>query len=205
MFCKECGTENLNTDVTCKKCNFVINKNLPLNGSEKVKILSYFSILIATLFFGVLPILLIFVSIYIMRKDKKYNQLELMQKLFIIYFSLVSIGWIIFAFNVSVKDTGIVISIILAVLSLLMIIVSDILFFDILKKHEQWIIENGLFADSKNEKSFIEKTTEKIQSIKKEPINTANELLKWAELKERGLISEDEFQKAKEKIFEGKL
>ena len=38
-----------------------------------------------------------------------------------------------------------------------------------------------------------------------EPINTTDELLKWAELNEKGLISDDEFQKAKEKILEGKL
>jgi hypothetical protein len=46
---------------------------------------------------------------------------------------------------------------------------------------------------------------EKIQSIKTEPLNVADELLKWAELKEKGLISEDEFKKAKEKILDGKL
>lgn len=78
------------------------------------------------------------------------------------------------------------------------------LFFNILKRHEQWIIENGLFTDSRNEKSFIEKTTEKIQTIKKEPINITDELLKWAELKEKGLITEEEFKKAKEKILKEK-
>jgi len=30
MFCKECGTENLDTEVQCKKCKFVINSNLAL-------------------------------------------------------------------------------------------------------------------------------------------------------------------------------
>jgi hypothetical protein len=82
---------------------------------------------------------------------------------------------------------------------------SNTLFFNILKRHEQWIIENGLFADLKNEKSFIEKTTEKIQTIKKEPINVTDELLKWAELKEKGVINDEEFQKAKEKILKGKF
>ena len=84
-------------------------------------------------------------------------------------------------------------------------LISNILFFNILKKHGEWIINNGIFADYKGEKSFIEKTTEKIQTIKKEPTNTADELLKWAELKEKGLITDEEFQKGKEKILEGKL
>ena len=83
--------------------------------------------------------------------------------------------------------------------------ISNILFFNILKKHGEWIINNGIFADYKGEKSFIEKTTEKIQTIKKEPTNTADELLKWAELKEKGLVTDEEFQKAKEKILEGKI
>ena len=84
-------------------------------------------------------------------------------------------------------------------------LISNILFFNIIKKHEEWIINNGIFADFKDEKSFIEKTTEKIQTIQKESTNTADELLKWAELKEKGLITDEEFQKAKEKILEGKL
>lgn len=82
---------------------------------------------------------------------------------------------------------------------------STIIFFNILKKHEQWIIDNGLFADSKNEKSFFEKITQKIQFMKKEKTNIADELLKWAELKEKGLITDEEFKKAKEKILNGKL
>jgi uncharacterized membrane protein YvbJ len=42
MYCKECGTENLDTEVQCKKCNFVINSNLALNGTERVMVISYF-------------------------------------------------------------------------------------------------------------------------------------------------------------------
>ena len=83
--------------------------------------------------------------------------------------------------------------------------ISNILFFNILKRHEKWIVNNRIFADYKGEKSFIEKATEKIQTAKKEPINVADELLKWAELKEKGLITEDEFKKAKDKILKGIL
>ena len=36
-------------------------------------------------------------------------------------------------------------------------------------------------------------------------IEHIDELLKWAELKEKGLVTDEEFQKAKEKILEGKL
>lgn len=86
------------------------------------------------------------------------------------------------------------------ILSPILITLIDFLFFDVLKRHEKWIIENGLFSDFKNEKSIIEKTTEKIQSLKKEPQNSADELLKWAELKEKGVISNEEFQKIKENI-----
>ncbi len=81
---------------------------------------------------------------------------------------------------------------------------SDILYFNIIKRHEKWILNNGIFADYKGEKSFIEKTTEKIQTIKKESTNTSDELLKWAELKEKGLETYEEFQKGKEKILNGK-
>ena len=79
-------------------------------------------------------------------------------------------------------------------------------------RHEEWIINNGIFADFKGEKSFIEKTTEKIQTIQKESTNTADELLKWAELKEKGLINHykilpdlDWFEKAVEDFSNGDL
>lgn len=237
MFCKECGTENLDTEIECKKCNFIINSNLPLNGQERVYIIGFFVGLLITIFFGIIPIIICLILLFIIKKDKSMKILENGKKVFLGYLIILSIFLSSIAFlehsrysqnaeddyKEYLKDkngyslnnsenskfqsnlalaTGFIA---VPVCTYIIYFLSNFLFFKILKRHENWIIENGLFADSKNEKSFIEKTTEKIQAIKKEPVNNVDEILKWAELKEKGLITEEEFIKAKEKILEGKL
>ena len=207
MFCKECGTENLDTQVMCKKCKTIINSNLPLSGTERVMISSFLFLLVASSFFFGLGIILAFIYLaffYISKKDKNIKYLYNVKKISLIYiFTLLVISII----TALIKGDDNVTEIILIVLFTNSIIyfLSDILYFNIIKRHEKWILNNGIFADFKGEKSFIEKTTEKIQTIKKESTNTADELLKWAELKEKGLITDEEFQKGKEKILNGKI
>ena len=207
MFCKECGTENFDTQVECIKCKTLINSNLPLDGTERVMIGSFLFILVASsLFFG-FGIILTFIYLtffYISKKDKNIKYLYNVKKISLIYiFTLLVISII----TALIKGDDNVTEIILIVhfTNSIIYFLSDILYFNIIKRHEKWIIDNGLFTDYKGEKSFFEKTSEKIQTIKQEPKNLTDELLKWAELKEKGLITDEEFQKAKEKILEGKL
>ena len=207
MFCKECGTENIDTKIECIKCKTIINTNLPLSGTERVMISSFLFLLVASSFFFGFGIILTFIYLaffYISKKDKKIKYLYNVKKILLLYICTLLVISIITALavgdNYLTYDT-------LAILLTNSIIyfLSDILYFNIIKRHEKWILNNGIFADYKGEKSFIEKTTEKIQTIKKESTNTADELLKWAELKEKGLVTDEEFQKAKEKILEGKI
>ena len=161
-----------------------------INQNKKISVAAYFGILV-----------IIIASLYIMKKDKKFLPILKANKYIKIYLVVVTIIFItIGLINIKYME-GFLIIIVSLLLSPILIILIDFLFFDVLKRHEKWIIENGLFSDFKNEKSIIEKTTEKIQTIKKEPINITDELLKLAELKEKGLITEEEFQKAKEKIL----
>ena len=212
MFCKECGTENFDTQVECIKCKTLINSNLPLDGTERVMIGSFLFILVASsLFFG-FGIILTFIYLtffYISKKDKNIKYLYNVKKFLLIYISILFIIFII-SFIMMLESEGSVsdiigFSIVNFFINFTIYCLSNILYFNIIKKHEKWILNNGLFADYKDEKSFIEKATEKIKIIKKESTNTADELLKWAELKEKGLITDEEFQKAKDKILKGIL
>ena len=219
MFCKECGTENIKTQVECMKCKTIINSNLPLDGTERIMIIGYFVGLVATIFFGIIPIIICLGLIFIIKKDKSIKSLESGKKIFLGYLILLGFILSISCFVVAqdyaeysserylryARNYYILGLIVIPLGVNLIYLISNILFFNIIKKHEEWIINNGIFADFKDEKSFIEKTTEKMQTIQKESTNTADELLKWAELKEKGLITDEEFQKAKEKILEGKL
>ncbi|WP_141051977.1 SHOCT domain-containing protein [Aliarcobacter cryaerophilus] len=207
MFCKECGTENIDTKIECIKCKTIINTNLPLSGTERVMISSFLFLLVASSFFFGLGIILTFIYLaffYISKKDKKIKYLYNVKKILLLYICTLLVISIITA--LAVGDNGVTYTTLTILLTNSIIyFLSDILYFNIIKRHEKWILNNGIFADYKGEKSFIEKTTEKIQTIKKESTNTADELLKWAELKEKGLVTDEEFQKAKEKILEGKL
>ncbi|MGJ0333070.1 SHOCT domain-containing protein [Aliarcobacter cryaerophilus] len=207
MFCKECGTENIDTKIECIKCKTIINTNLPLSGTERVMISSFLFLLVASSFFFGLGIILTFIYLaffYISKKDKKIKYLYNVKKILLLYICTLLVISIITALAVGDNDVTYITLTILLTNSIIYFL-SDILYFNIIKRHEKWILNNGIFADYKGEKSFIEKTTEKIQTIKKESTNTADELLKWAELKEKGLVTDEEFQKAKEKILEGKL
>ena len=76
MFCKECGTENLDTEVECKKCKNIINTNLPLNGTERIMIIGFFTGLVSSIFFGILPIIICLGILFIIKKDKNIKILE---------------------------------------------------------------------------------------------------------------------------------
>ena len=207
MFCKECGTENIDTKIECIKCKTIINTNLPLSGTERVMISSFLFLLVASSFFFGLGIILTFIYLaffYISKKDKKIKYLYNVKKISLLYICTLLVISIIIA--LAVGDNYLTYNTLTILLTNSIIyFLSDILYFNIIKRHEKWIIDNGLFTDYKGEKSFFEKTSEKIQTIKQEPKNLTDELLKWAELKEKGLITDEEFQKAKEKILEGKL
>ena len=93
MFCKECGTENIDIQVECIKCKTIINSNLPLSGTERVMIIAFFGGLAATIFFGIIPIIICLGLIYIIKKDKSIKPLETAKKVFLGY--LVILGLII--------------------------------------------------------------------------------------------------------------
>lgn len=207
--------KNLDTDIKCKNCNLLINDNLPLNGSERTSIIISFLVFLTPPFWMV-GIIMIF-SFYIMKKDKKFNSIEISKYLIYPYlmFLMFLVAFVAFPKILpygTTENSELLLGIFVFCVGIFIaIMIFKILFFDILFNHQKWIINNGLFADSLNDKSIIEIATEKIQTIpkevikeeitNKESINSIDELLKWAELKEKGLITEEEFKKVKEKIL----
>ena len=219
MFCKECGTENLDTDIKCKNCNLLINDNLPLDGVERVKVVIVF-LLLLTPPLWIIGIIVI-ASLYIMKKDKNFNSVINAQKYINICLYLCMGANIIFFITVieilsftldNYYSYEVIFFFILWSLGFIISMwILNNFFFKILFNHQKWILDNNLFGDSPNDKSIVEIATEKIQMIpkevvkeeitNKESINSIDELLKWAELKEKGLITEEEFKKVKEKIL----
>ena len=85
------------------------------------------------------------------------------------------------------------------VVGLLMFIFNS-LFFRPLEEHKNWIIKNGIFSDEKDKKAD---STNIVGRDNLSSYSVADELLKWNDLLEKGLISKEEFTNAKAKLLHG--
>ena len=83
------------------------------------------------------------------------------------------------------------------------LIVVQVLFYSPLKKHREWVVVNGIFSTkSKSDNSAsIQSEVHIIKGEKLKQYSVADELMKWAKLKEDGHISEDEFNEARAKLL----
>jgi hypothetical protein len=79
----------------------------------------------------------------------------------------------------------------------------QVLFFNPLKSHSEWISVNGIFS-SKPKSAMPISTGAEVDIIKGEKLkkySVADELIKWAKLKEDGHITEEEFDEARTKLL----
>ena len=231
MYCNECGTENQDNSLRCNKCNvYLKSSDLPLTGGDRTKIISFFIFLILPyLWLGgsVLIILISLVGIYIMKKDKSFKSILNAMKYIKIYLIILGIAltnynYYKYAYLYSPntydengkmthkehKENLLTHSFIKLVFGLiatliavkLLMFVFNRLFFRPLEEHQNWVIINGIFADSKDSQ---ENSTSIIGRDKLSSFSISDELLKWNNLLEKGLISKEEFEKAKEKLMNG--
>lgn len=204
MFCKECGVENQDDSLNCKSCGvFLSTIDSPLNGGDRVKIVLYFVLWCMSLFFGIIPILISFISIYIMKKDKSFRAIDISKTVIDNYIVLVGIGIMIGGGSQlnSDKDVGVVFLVIGFTVLFALIPLLNYLYFSTLEKHKNWVVQNGIFADKQNEKSILLSVSEGIKNIKGQSCNIADELLKWGELQEKGIITQEEFEREKQKLL----
>lgn len=195
--------------------------NQPLNSGDQSKIL-IFTLLLAPLVVlgvGVIPALFIGFGIFMLKKHEDISHIETAVKNSKGYISLLFVGCILatiyfgstygnadhmsydgtYWFN---KDEFIA-SIIFSIIALAYLILVQVLFLKPLRTHSEWVEKNGIF--SSRPKSLGEKNnTSDVDIIKGEKLkqySVADELIKWARLKEDGHISEGEFNEARAKLL----
>ncbi|MCB4773468.1 MAG: SHOCT domain-containing protein [Sulfurovum sp.] len=230
MYCKECGAENQDDSLRCSKCNaYLKSSDSPLTGGDRVKIISFFAFLILPfVWFGgsVLIILIAIIALYIMKKDQSFTPIinaKKYMKAYLIVVSLLITLLISFVYydentgywhrddmkiegyekkiitqSAMITGGGIIIATPITVGFLMFIFNS--LFFRPLEEHKNWIIKNGIFSDEKNIKSG---STNIVGRDNLSSYSVADEMLKWNDLLEKGLISKEEFEKAKAKLLNG--
>jgi hypothetical protein len=184
----------------------------PLNSSDQGKIL-VFSLLMApsvVLLVGVIPTIFLACGIYMMKKNQDFSSIDTAVKYFkrylwlaIIIGVVVSVYWLGKWSDNSYYGDEFFVSLIALAIPFAYLIAVNTLFYSPLKEHSEWVAVNGIF--STKPKSAIKSNTEsEVNIIKGEKLkqySVADELMKWAKLKEDGHISDDEFNEARAKLL----
>lgn len=189
--------------------------NQPLNSGEQSKIL-IFSILLApaVLFIvGLIPALFLAFGIFMMKKHEDFSHVTTAVRNFRGYTLLFLLGSAVFAVYYTTTlneadswkrhDEEFILSLIVASICFAYLIAVTFLFLKPLANHESWVEINGIFSIKPRSANTAISTSEMdiIKGEKLKQYSVADELLKWAKLKEDGHISEDQFNEARSKLL----
>ncbi|MDP2407325.1 MAG: hypothetical protein U1D36_07525 [Hydrogenophaga sp.] len=191
-------------------------QNQPLSSSDQGKLLIFTLLLSPSVVFlvGAIPAIFLAFGLFMMKKNQDFSNIETAVTNFKGYVWFALIGCVLSAlywgnmyFNQEDRwhsyDDKFFISLMFAVVAFAYLIAVDFLFFKPLKVHSGWVSVNGIF--SSKSKSFNKPNAEtELNIIKGEKLkqySVADELLKWAKLKEDGHISQDDFNEARAKLL----
>ncbi|WP_084520727.1 SHOCT domain-containing protein [Thauera terpenica] len=189
--------------------------NQPLNSSDQSKILIFGLLMLPSIGFlvGVIPTLFLAFGIFMMKKNEDFSHVTTATRNFRGYVSLILVGCIISAAycatTLNAEDRWdrlgeeLIISLVFAGICIAYLVFVKHLFINPLSNHSEWIEVNGIFATKpKNPSNTV--ALGEVDIIKGEKLkqySVADELIKWAKLKEDGHISEEEFNEARRKLL----
>ena len=195
--------------------------NKPLSATEHLKIVIFIPLLIPSIFpalLGIIPVLFLAFGYYMMKKNSDFSSLEVSVKSATIYYKIV-VFLSLLAAAVSltlylIYDTErayyyseyfalFIVTSVTASSAFAYILALKHLYFIPLQNHSEWVVANGTFSNKpkKPVSDNLKASVDIIKSEKLKPHSVAGELLKWAKLKEDGLISEEEFNEARSKLL----
>jgi len=193
-----------------------MSTNYPLNSSDQSKLLIFTFLLIPSIIglFGIVPIIFLIFGLFMAKKNEDFSHIEIAVKNFKFCAALPLIGSMFFAmYFIGSNDdrdhrfdslsTNLAICFFVAAIAISYLIAVQILFVNPLRQHSDWVKKNGIFSSkSKTSMSFLgESEVDIIKGEKLKSYSVADELLKWAKLKEAGHISEEQFNEARTKLL----
>jgi len=196
----------------------------PLNGGDRIKIVIFFLLLAATIFFGVIPILIALSGLYVMKKDKSFSPIKSSRKQIKAYLIMLSLGATVLisaayyndntdywhredmqvqAYVEKIQQETAMIAgaglLLTPILVSMLMSLFGFLYFTPLQNHQTWVVNRGVFSD---EKESDENDSAGIMGRDKlSAFSVADELMKWNELLDKKIISQDDFDKAKQKLL----
>lgn len=201
--------------------------NQPLSSGDQSKILIFSLLLSPAVIFlvGAIPALFLGFGIFMMKKSEDFSHIETAVRNFKGYMTLVLIGCVIvmiylgstygdpeytYTYTYTFMDRSewmnqdeFICFTIFSSISIAYLILVKILFLNPLKSHSEWVKVNGIFT-SKPKVINQQSSKSDVDIIKGEKLkqySVADELIKWAKLKEDGHISVDEFNEVREKLL----
>lgn len=198
--------------------------NKPLSSSDLSKLLVFALLLIPTLLLfgiGVIPTIFLVFGLVMMKKNADFSHIETAARNYRILLILAVVGCLASAaywqyqYSVCMSTseqkwscyddstaTGFFVT---ALVLAFYIIAMHTLFLKPLRSHRDWVEKNGIFA-GKEKSSQAALPNSEVSIIKGEKFKSysvADELLKWAKLKEEGHITEEQYNEARNKLLQG--
>jgi len=182
----------------------------PLSSNEQSKLLIFSLLLAPTIFFlvGVIPAIFLAFGIYMMKKNQDFSSIDTAVKNFNGYIWLVIILGLALSLFILFDHyyEEFFISLLIPAIAFGYLVAVEALFYNPLKKHSKWVAANGILS-TKSKSATNPDTDSGMDIIKGEKLkqcSVADELIKWAKLKEEGHITEEEFNQVRAKLLKRK-
>ncbi|MGO3128309.1 MAG: SHOCT domain-containing protein [Luteimonas sp.] len=196
--------------------------NAPLTSGEQARVFLFILLMIPTIPFvvGVLPVLFLVFGVALLKKNQDFSAIETSSKLVLGYLwigLLIAAGFVLYYGSTYGKESAtwsysgewryteeFIGTLVISAIIIAYIIFVHTLFLSPLKSHRDWVALNGIFSKTSREESKKQKGNE-VKIIKGENMRSysvADELSKWAKLRDEGVVSEQEFQEARNKILQ---
>jgi hypothetical protein len=185
-------------------------ENSPLTSNDQAKLLIFALLFVPSILFlgGIIPAILLAFGIYMTKKNQDFSHIDVAFKNFrklTFWLSVAGFFWAVAWSLQTYNSEWFVPLLFLSIPAYAYFIAVDHLFYRPLKSRYLWVEKNGVFSNTRTSPAQTQSPAN-FEIIKGEMLkqySVADELLKWAKLKEDGHITEKEFNEARTKLLKG--
>ncbi|MBM5459596.1 SHOCT domain-containing protein [Pseudomonas sp. P66] len=188
-------------------------ENTPLTSSDHSKILVFALLMLPIIgfFVGVAPAVFLLFGVFMMKKNNDFSHISTAVRNAKIYLYIalaiagVCTAW--FATTLGAynrwdrQGEEFIVSCFAVGIVLFYLFILNALFYKPLLQHKTWVADNGIFSN-KPKTNTHSSDIDIIKGERMKSFSVADELIKWAKLKEDGHISEQEYNDARNKLLQ---
>ncbi|MDR6739115.1 hypothetical protein J2X56_001101 [Herbaspirillum sp. 1173] len=188
------------------------NKALSSGDQSKIVLFSLLMIPTLPLFVGILPVFFLLFGVFMMRRSGDFSYIRTTVKIakgYVVLIMIVVVVILLIATGTFGNekpydyDSLVIAEVFFLALSLFYYCILDRLYWRPLEAHQEWVARNGIFATKEKPLATLVKnpSTKVVHAEKLASFSVADELLKWAKLREEGHITEEEYSDARNKLL----